>query len=420
MDTVQLRGIEQILVSASLETAGIAVSFADGCRGVIPYTALQDLVGRSSIASLELDYPHELVLYSWSGKQYDISWDLARWYCDEKYRTQTKAQTMAMMKGIGERIRRIRNSAGVSQREVANAVGTSQASISRIERGEKFASSSTIIAIAKALAKTPWELYAEPEVITQTFTNDDAPPDAGTQLMHADLLAWTQVQANHEEELEAVESAISHVYVGIDKVAQGFARLSESHDAEPILKQVEEGMNLTARVFKSIRAAHLLCGNGSFEQTLDLLRTALEHVYTGLGLAVDPYLGERLRARKRINQGGYLKDLVEKLNIKYPRLELLKRWEFLNNELSEYKHSGGTYRQQIPTPTIDGYAVPFVPFYNAQLARRSLDATCHILYLLIVLVQFMSTAVGEHWEAEAAWQPLFVVFRNKSEVGFEK
>lgn len=56
------------------------------------------------------------------------------------------------MSSVGERIRYARRSAGMGQQELARALGTTQANVSRMERGERRLTLETLKALAKALA----------------------------------------------------------------------------------------------------------------------------------------------------------------------------------------------------------------------------------------------------------------------------
>lgn len=56
------------------------------------------------------------------------------------------------------RIRAVRKERGVSQRELARALGVSQSTLSRIERGERRVSVDRLVAIARALGVRPSDM----------------------------------------------------------------------------------------------------------------------------------------------------------------------------------------------------------------------------------------------------------------------
>jgi transcriptional regulator with XRE-family HTH domain len=64
---------------------------------------------------------------------------------------------------IGERIARIRKSKGLKQEQLADELGITTSTVSKIERGEIDASTTRLIEIAKALKVTPQEFFGEPE-----------------------------------------------------------------------------------------------------------------------------------------------------------------------------------------------------------------------------------------------------------------
>lgn len=67
---------------------------------------------------------------------------------------------MAPTPQLGARIRRRRESLGLSQREVAEKVGTDRANITRIEGGLVSPTWVTVEKIARALKTTPSDLIA--------------------------------------------------------------------------------------------------------------------------------------------------------------------------------------------------------------------------------------------------------------------
>jgi transcriptional regulator with XRE-family HTH domain len=63
---------------------------------------------------------------------------------------------------IGRQIRLIREEKGLTVRVLSDRTGLAENSISRIERGERIPSATSVEAIARGLGVTPGALFAEP------------------------------------------------------------------------------------------------------------------------------------------------------------------------------------------------------------------------------------------------------------------
>ena len=57
MDAVLMRNANRMMLSAALLEDGLGLTFADGCRGVVPFVDLPEVGGSSGIADLELPNP---------------------------------------------------------------------------------------------------------------------------------------------------------------------------------------------------------------------------------------------------------------------------------------------------------------------------------------------------------------------------
>ena len=68
-----------------------------------------------------------------------------------------------MLDGIGERIRHLRQGAGLSQRELAHLTGMTQPSLCRVEAGQMELRISGLIALAEALEVCTAELIEMPD-----------------------------------------------------------------------------------------------------------------------------------------------------------------------------------------------------------------------------------------------------------------
>ena len=78
-------------------------------------------------------------------------WDFARHHCDPLYRPAIEAVARQARHTLGQRIRRLRISAGLSQDALARASGIGRVTLLRVEKGEQSPRYKTLGSIAKAL-----------------------------------------------------------------------------------------------------------------------------------------------------------------------------------------------------------------------------------------------------------------------------
>ncbi len=154
-----------MMTVARLLEDGIELSFADGARGFIPYSDLPEIGERTALSTLNLPNPYEMVLETAQGETVEIPWDFARHYCDASYRPTVEAIAIQGRHTLGQRIRRLRKSAGLSQDALARAAGIGRVTLVRLEKGEQTPRFKTLGAIAKALGVGVSELLVEPEFL---------------------------------------------------------------------------------------------------------------------------------------------------------------------------------------------------------------------------------------------------------------
>ena len=148
---VLVRNADRMMTAANLLEDGIELSFADGCGGLIPYADVPEIGERSSVSSLELPNPYEVVLVTAQGERVEIPWDFARHYCDASYRPTIEAVAARGRRTIGERIRNFRRSAGMTQAALARSAGIGRVTLVRLENGEQTPRYRTLEGIAEAL-----------------------------------------------------------------------------------------------------------------------------------------------------------------------------------------------------------------------------------------------------------------------------
>ena len=154
-----------MMTVASLVEDGIELSFADGAKGLIPYSDLPEIEASATLSTLKLPNPSQLVLKTTQGETVEIPWDFARHYCDASYRPTVEAIAMRGRHTLGQRIRRLRNAAGLSQDALARAAGIGRVTLVRLEKGEQTARYKTLGEIAKALGVDVSDLLVEPEFL---------------------------------------------------------------------------------------------------------------------------------------------------------------------------------------------------------------------------------------------------------------
>ncbi len=163
MEAVLVKNANRMMTVATLLEDGIELGFADGSKGLIPYADVPEIKEREAVSRLELPNPYEMVLGTAHGEQVEIPWDFARHYCDATYRPTIEAIAMRGRQTIGERIRHLRESAGLTQGALARAADIGRVTLVRLEKGEQTPRFKTLDAIAKALGIAVPELLVEPE-----------------------------------------------------------------------------------------------------------------------------------------------------------------------------------------------------------------------------------------------------------------
>ena len=165
MDTVLVKNANRMMTTATLLDAGIELSFADGLKGLIPYAEVPEVKTREGISGLELPNPYEMVLRSANGESVEIPWDFARHYCDASYRPTVEAIAALGRRTVGERVRRLRESAGLTQLALARAAHIGRVTLVRLENGEQSPRFKTLKAVADALSVGAPDLLVEPEFL---------------------------------------------------------------------------------------------------------------------------------------------------------------------------------------------------------------------------------------------------------------
>jgi DNA-binding XRE family transcriptional regulator len=149
-----------MMTSAQALEGGIEIAFADGRNGLIPFSELPEVGALAEIEALDLPNPFEMVLTKLDGKTVELPWDFARHYCDPTYRPRSETVAANGRSALGNRVRRLRESAGMSQESLAAAAGIGRVTLVRIEGGDQPPRYETLVSLARALGKPTADLLA--------------------------------------------------------------------------------------------------------------------------------------------------------------------------------------------------------------------------------------------------------------------
>ena len=127
------------------------LSFADGHRGLIPCKEIPEVGNRQGIHGLELPNPYEMILQTTGGESVEIPWDFARHCCDATYRPTVEAIAALRRRTIGERVRRYRESAGLTQLALARIADIGRVMLVRLEKREQSPRFKTLKSVADTL-----------------------------------------------------------------------------------------------------------------------------------------------------------------------------------------------------------------------------------------------------------------------------
>ena len=158
-----MKNADRMMLTAAPLEEGIELAFADGCAGLIPFSALPEVGAGGGVAGLELPNPYEIVVTTGEGESIELPWDFARHYCDPLYRPRIEAVARQGRQVLGRRISGLRNAAGLTLEELADRATIGRATLADIEKGEQSPGLDTLSGIALALNKAVSDLLVSPE-----------------------------------------------------------------------------------------------------------------------------------------------------------------------------------------------------------------------------------------------------------------
>jgi DNA-binding XRE family transcriptional regulator len=151
--TARVKNAERMMTQASAINQGVEITFADGCKGLIPFRDIPEVGKPSDLSSIELPNPYQVNIRGSKGEVVELPWDFVRHYCDTSYRSQVEAIASEGRQVLGKRIRAIREANRMTQSELSKAAKIGRVTEVRIENGEQSPRYETLVAIARALER---------------------------------------------------------------------------------------------------------------------------------------------------------------------------------------------------------------------------------------------------------------------------
>ncbi len=163
MTTVKVVNAERMIIAVTPGEQGIDASFADGYSGVIPFTDIPEVGDLSKLNAVELPNPYEIILTTEQDERVELPWDFVRHYCDRTYRPRMELVAAKGRQVLGLRVRRLRETAALTQEALAQAAGIGRITLVRLENGKHVPKLTTLKAIAHALDKPVEDLLTDPD-----------------------------------------------------------------------------------------------------------------------------------------------------------------------------------------------------------------------------------------------------------------
>ena len=161
MTTVKVANADRMIIAVTPGDRGINASFADGYSGIVPFTDIPEVGDLSNLNAVELPNPYEIILTNTRDERVELPWDFVRHYCDRTYRPRMEMTATRGRQVLGSRVRRLRETAGLTQETLAQAAGIGRITLVRLENGKHVPKLTTLKAIAHVLGKPVEDLLAD-------------------------------------------------------------------------------------------------------------------------------------------------------------------------------------------------------------------------------------------------------------------
>ena len=161
MTTVKVANADRMIIAVTPGDRGINASFADGYSGIVPFTDIPEVGDLSNLNAVELPNPYEIILTNTQNERVELPWDFVRHYCDRTYRPRMEMVAAKGRQVLGSRVRRLRETADLTQEALAQAAGIGRITLVRLENGKHVPKLTTLKGIARALDKPVEDLLAQ-------------------------------------------------------------------------------------------------------------------------------------------------------------------------------------------------------------------------------------------------------------------
>ena len=150
---VLVTNADRLMTRVAVDRNGIQVTFADEATAVVPFSDVPEIGSIDNVSAVDLPNPYEIILGSKSGESLELPWDFVRHYCDAAFVSKDEAMAARGRETLGTRLRQLRESAEMTQEDLAAAAGVGRATIARIESGEQSPRYATLQSIARGLGR---------------------------------------------------------------------------------------------------------------------------------------------------------------------------------------------------------------------------------------------------------------------------
>lgn len=147
----------QRMVSATSEGNHLVVLFEDGAKVSVEVQRLLASRTQDTLWGEVRTTPYELILTTPDGER-EIPWLTIRLLTDSEFAAYNAQMAEEQARDIGQRLKEIRQSKGLSSKEVAERAGITAQSLSRIENGHHDVVFTTLSRILAAMGATLTDL----------------------------------------------------------------------------------------------------------------------------------------------------------------------------------------------------------------------------------------------------------------------